>query len=227
MKMYYMPVKELEKLIWLQNFANKIGTYATKYGIAAATVTDIQNGYAWLAFWMNYRNQYQEYLKKLSTFKNEIMNGTGAASVAPTPPVLGAVPASVPPGVFTRVVSVVNIIKANIGYTDGDGKDLGIEGVELAARADGKPEISVRLVNGGHPEIVWAKGSYEAVDIYVNRGSGSWEFLATDTIPNYTDTAALPASGQAALWQYKAIYRLDDEPTGEYSNTVSITVAGV
>jgi hypothetical protein len=33
--------------------------------------------------------------------------------------------------------------------------------------------------------------------------------------------------GASAVWQYKAIYRLDDEQVGKFSNAVSITVAGV
>jgi hypothetical protein len=230
MKMYYMPVKELEKIIWLQNFANKIGNYATKYSIAPATVTDIQNGYAWLSYWMNYRKQYQEYIKKLSSFKDEIMSGTGVASTPPVPPTFAAAPTSVAPGVFTRVISVVNMIKSNLVYTEADGKDLGIEGMEAVSRIsmqDSQPEMSVRLINGGHPEVVWTKGDFDGIDIYVERGSGTWVFLATDTYPHYTDTTALPAMGASAVWQYKAIYRLDDEQVGKFSNAVSITVAGV
>jgi len=228
MKQYYMPVKEIEKLIWLQNFANKIGGYAAKYGIAAATVTDIQNGYAWLAYWMNYRNQYKEFLKKLSAYKDEIIAGNNIASTPPLPPTLPVAPTSVAPGIFTRVTSLVNMMKANLVYTVADGNDLGIEGAEVAARGgDIQPQISVRLVNGGHPEIVWTKGSFDGIDIYVNRGNTGWAFLATDTYPNYIDTAALPASGQTALWQYKAIYRSDDDQEGQYSNPVSITVVGV
>ncbi len=230
MKQYYMPVKELAKLIWLQNFANKIGGYAAKYSIAAATITDVQNGYAWLAYWMNYRNQYKEYLKKLSAYKDEIFSGSNVASTPPVPPTLAVAPTSVPPGIFTRVMSLVNIIKSNLAYTEADGKDLGIEGNEVAGRGSGQeiqPSISVRLINGGHPEIVWTKGDFDAIDIYVDRGNGSWVFLATDTHPNYTDTATLPANGQTALWQYKAIYKTDDEQEGNFSNPVSTTVVGV
>jgi hypothetical protein len=230
MKIYYMPLQALAKLLWLQNFSGKIGNYATKYGIATATITDIQNGYAYLAYWMNSRNQYQEYVKKLSAFKDEIIKGTGIASAPPTAPTFGAVPTAVAPGVFTRVTSLVNTIKSNLAYTEADGKDLGIEGIESSSRFnlhEAQPQISVRLIGGGHPEVVWSKGDFESVDIFVDRGTGNWVFLATDTHPNYTDTAALPAIGTSALWHFKAIYKLDDERVGQFSNPVSITVAGV
>jgi hypothetical protein len=51
-------------------------------------------------------------------------------------------------------------------------------------------------------------------------------FLAVDTVPDYTDTAALPPTGQSALWKYKAIYRQGDDRVGQWSDVVSIPVAG-
>ena len=89
-----------------------------------------------------------------------------------------------------------------------------------------QPTISVRIVNGGYHEIVWTKGDFDGIDIYVNRGNDTWVFLATDTYPNYIDTATLPPSGQSAVWTYKAIYRYDDEQVGQWSNPVSMSVIG-
>lgn len=36
-----MPTVLADKLKWLQNFANKLGTYSAKYGITAAEVADM------------------------------------------------------------------------------------------------------------------------------------------------------------------------------------------
>src|SRR2546428_26570 len=41
---------------------------------------------------------------------------------------------------------------------------------------------------------------------------GLLAFLALDTIPDYLDPAALPAAGTSAVWKYKPIYRLNDDP---------------
>ena len=87
-----------------------------------------------------------------------------------------------------------------------------------------KPLIQVRLINGGHPEIVWKRKSADGIDIYVDRGAGSFIFLATDTVPNYTDTFTLPAG--AAVWKYRCIYRIDDAPVGQWSDTTIVTVSG-
>jgi hypothetical protein len=40
------------------------------------------------------------------------------------------------------------------------------------------------------------------------------------------DTAPLPASGQSAVWHYRAIYRLSDERVGQWSDVATIPVMG-
>jgi hypothetical protein len=182
------------------------------------------------AYWTNYINQYSEFVRKLTQYRNELREGVpdgATASVMPTPPDLGTAPAAVAPGVFKRAAAIANLIKGRTVYTEADGLDLGIEGSE-AAKTDliaAKPAISVRLVQGGKPEIVWSKGDFDGIDIYVDRGSGAWVFLATDNYPNYTDNSPLPATGTAAVWKYRAIYKYDDEVAGDWSDVVSITVA--
>ena len=64
-----------------------------------------------------------------------------------------------------------------------------------------------------------------ALEIWVDRGAG-FGLLAIDTVPDYLDTAALPAPGQSATWKYKAIYRLNDEQVGQWSDPASIAVMG-
>jgi hypothetical protein len=79
------------------------------------------------------------------------------------------------------------------------------------------------LIQGGKPEVVWTKGDADGIDIWVDRGTG-FTFLATDTYPNYTDNFPVPTNSQTTLWKYKAIYRVDDLPMGNYSDVASIAV---
>ena len=45
--------------------------------------------------------------------------------------------------------------------------------------------------------------------------------------PNFTDDLSpLPAAGHSALWTYRAIYLLNDGDFGQWSDPVSVTVAG-
>jgi hypothetical protein len=77
------------------------------------------------------------------------------------------------------------------------------------------------------PAIGWTKQGMDGVEIWVDHGDGKgFVFLAVDTVPDYTYTAAMPPAGQSALWKYKAIYLQDDDRVGQWSDVVSIPVAG-
>lgn len=230
-KQYFMPRNEADKKDWLQNFANKLGGYATKYNITAPEVADMGASYTYYDYWVNYSNQYGEYIKKLTQYRNELKDGIEAgatASVQPVPPTMGVVPTAVNPGIFKRAVSIAGVIKKRSNYTEADGMDLGIEGSEAPQQRinDAKPTISLQLVQGGKPEVVWSKEQYDGIDIYVDRGTGVFAFLATDTYPNYIDTFTLPASGTSALWKYKTIYRYNDVQVGQWSDIVVLAVGG-
>ena len=63
----------------------------------------------------------------------------------------------------------------------------------------------------------------DALEIWVQRDDNNdFVKLDVDTKPNYTDNTELPT--KAALWKYKAIYRMDDKIVGHWSDIVSITV---
>ena len=49
----------------------------------------------------------------------------------------------------------------------------------------------------------------------MDRGAGTYVFLARDTVPDCVDTFAQPAARASAVWKYKAIYLLSDTPCGQ------------
>src|SRR3990172_8143200 len=133
-KQRFLSDSDQGKITWLGNFSGKLaGTagYATKYNITPEEIADLVAGHLYISFWADYLNQYKEYLKKVTAYKNELRDGVpagGSASVEPTPPVLGIVPPAVAPGIFKRAIAIANRIKVHIGYTVADGQDLGLEG---------------------------------------------------------------------------------------------------
>jgi hypothetical protein len=229
-KNYFLPRADADKAIWLQNYSSKLPKYAGAYGISDAEVSDMLNASTDFNYWLNYQTQNDSFQQKLTQYKNDLRDGVanGAQAVPPSPPNIAGAPTVVQPGIFKRAAAIAALIKSRSNYNEADGKDLGIIGSEAAHTdvAAAKPVITLRLTSGGHPEIVWKKGDMDGIDIYVDRGSGQWQFLATDTYPNYTDTAPLPAAGQTALWKYKTIYRYNDEQAGQWSDVASITVSG-
>ncbi len=225
-KAYYLPPDDEGKDTLLTNIAGTIGGYQTTVGLDAGVVASTQADAAFFHYARLASQQVAAFAQQWTAYKNSARNGTGAnLGPVPVPPVLGTPPAAVPPGIFKRLAALVVRIKAHPGYTEAIGQDLDIIGAEQTLdTTNAKPVIELELA-AGHPNVLWPKGGFDAVEIWVDRGSGS-VFLTIDTIPDYLDTAPLPAPGQSAVWKYKAIYRLNDVQVGQWSDVVSIAVAG-
>jgi len=143
-----------------------------------------------------------------------------------TPPTLAPAPAEVAADIFGRIAALAARIKKHPGYTESIGQDLSIIGAEQTIDFENlKPVLKLSL-KAGHPNVGWTKQALDAVEIWVDRGSGTFAFLAIDTVPDYLDTASLPAPGASAVWKYKAIYRLSDEQVGQWSDVAAIIVMG-
>lgn len=230
-KNYFIPRDDAGKDLWLKNFANKLPSFALKYGINATETADMTASSLHFSYWLNHRQQYEDYVRKITTFKNESRDGIAATAAIPTTtpvlPSIAGMPAAAAPGIFPRAASIAARIKNHKDYIASDGHDLGIIGTESTIDLlHIKPQLALRLVAGGHPEIVWHKNHMDAIEIYVDRGANAgYSLLAFQTQPNTIDAAPLPTTGQAVLWKYKAIYRLHDEHVGLWSDEVSIMVS--
>lgn len=227
MKHPFIPRNDTEKDQWLRNFSNKLPSYAAKYNITAAEITDMQNSSLWFSYLLKYLNLYNAHLSGVTALKNQVRDKFGPSTSTPTiPPIpaAGTLPTAVPPGIFVRANKLSLGIKKRISYTVADGKDLGIEGAEITPGDLNqlKPKLKIYLVQGGHPTIKWVKKKTDGIEICTDRGSGEWQFLAVDTKPDFTDMHPLPGTPQ--LWKYKAIYLLTDERAGQWSDVVSIAV---
>jgi hypothetical protein len=71
--------------------------------------------------------------------------------------------------------------------------------------------------------IGWIKQGMDALELWVDRGDGKgFVFLDIDSIPDNTDTAAMPPAGQSALWKYKGIYIPADQRVGQWSENMKV-----
>jgi hypothetical protein len=227
-KSYYLPRADEEKATWLNNFAGKLPTFSAKYGITGEELMDMQQSAAYFDALIKYRNQFNTFQSAITDHKKAVRDGLKNGNMLqPLMPPSIMLPPAVAPGIFGRATALANRIKAQVHYTTADGNDLGIEGTEVILDTTlAKPQLKIRLVEGGHPEIVWMKQGMDALEIHKEEQEGNWQFLAIDLQPNYVDTAFLPSIGKSAVWRYRAIYRFKDKRVGHWSDVVSVTVAG-
>lgn len=228
MKSYWLPKDDPGKRDWLNHFATTLPQHAATVGVATGEVTSTTADAAWFDYLVRAQDAATSYAQQWTAYRNLARNGTGIAmGPAPAFPDLGTAPAAVAPNIFGRITLLVGRIKKHPGYTDAIGQALDIIGTEQTVdTTTAQPTLKLELL-AGQPNVKWKKASFDGVEIWVDRGTGQgFVFLAIDTVPDYLDTHALPAPGQTALWKYKAIYRLADEPVGHWSNEVSLAVRG-
>jgi uncharacterized protein YaiE (UPF0345 family) len=221
----FIPKDENGKLKWLNNYAAKLPTYATTVGVTAAEVTQTTADAAYFAFVVGAHNQHTKTTRDWTAYKTALRSGTVIGAM-PTTPALGVPPAAVPAGIFNRVSAMAARIKKHPAYTEAIGQDLGIIGAEQTIDPTTMKPVLELALQAGHPNVGWTKSGMDSLEIWVDRGTGTFAFLTIDTVPDYLDTAALPASGASAVWKYKAIYRLNDEQVGQWSDVATIGVMG-
>ena len=120
---------------------------------------------------------------------------------------------------------MVNRIKAHQNYTKSIGQNLGIEKSIEILDTDAAQPVLKAVMRGGKVNLLWKKGRYSGILLEKDSGNG-FVVLDRDFTPPFVDNSQLPASGESAIWMYRASYLMKDEKVGVWSDIVTITVAG-
>lgn len=224
-KGFFLPGDDAGKASVLSNFAQKLPTHSAAASVTAAEDTATTADNAFFAYVCDAWNQDGQKAQDRTAYKNSAREG-GPLGNMPVAPVLGTATALVPPNIFGRLGALIARIKKHPGYTNAIGQDLGIIGAEQTVDPSSLKPIRERTLEAGHPNVGWTKQGMDGLEIRVDRGTRTFSFLAIDTVPDYLDTAPLPAPGTSAIWKSKAVYRFKDEQVGQWSNVASISVMG-
>ncbi len=236
----YYPSNVPAQIIWLENFRNKISNHATVVGVSVAACAAAIADARWLIYllgsWLPAERQWHkslpEAMARAQNSSNDILMVLPVFVPPPLPPAEPAngLPAVVPvkEGALDRIFKLLAEIKADAGYNESIGTDLGAigsvaTGPDYATLA---PVLKLSLMNG-HVVAGWGWEGYsawlESCELQVDRGQG-WVPLAVDTTPNYTDTMELPTV--LTKWHYRGIYNVDGARVGQWSAVVTIVVGG-
>lgn len=223
----YLPSSDSDRVVWLNNFSTKIGTYAASTGITTAEVTAVHNDSSFYQYIVNMLGSYKQSLNNITSYKNLLRHAIGQQHLGALPiaPVLAAAPTAVSEGVFDRVGKLAQRIKASVSYTESMGNDLGIiasiNSIDLTTL---QPALLVKL-DAGRPHIKCVKGIADAIDLYVDRKDGSNFVLIGRLLKaDYIDTANLPAATPLVEWDYKAMFVIGNDNVGLMSAVESVIV---
>ncbi len=226
------PNSEVALPDWFERLSAGIGKYGASLGVSAQEITDAQANCAFGAAVLRVQLALGEYTQGMTRFKNAALYATDQCTAWPTGFTLPANLAAVShAGVIPLLSLLIGRMKKHSAYTKQIGEEMGIEGADQTADpsaiAAKKPVLNVVITSAGHPLIKWPKGEMEGIEIWADRGDGKgYGFAYHSSHPDTLDTYPLPAPGTSAVWKYKAIYRLYDQQTGQWSDEVKISVMG-
>jgi hypothetical protein len=116
-------------------------------------------------------------------------------------------------------------IKGHAGYTEAQGADLGIVGRKTSFDpAALKPILSGTDKTDGKIELRFTKQGAEGVNVYCQReGDTGWVLAGHANHSPFTDSRPLLAPGKAELRRYSAVYVINDQEIGQFSDTLEIS----
>ncbi len=217
-------------------FCHELGVFCQQYpnykdilNIDTTVISDINKANAVVQMIVVQQSKIQMAAAGFTAFKNLLLNGNGA-DVISTYPLMPVYPAIMPTICLANVVSqfrdVIQRCVATKKLTEEMGIAMGfVKLLNLTDLSAGTPDLSVKTINGGHPDIHCTIGDYDDFEIWKNTGTG-FVLLSISSKPHYTDKTPLPAIGVSAIWIYKTIYRYKNEQIGNWSETVTIAVYG-
>lgn len=217
---------------WFTNYANQMKAIGALIGRTPAQILSSVADCLWLVYllqeWLPATRKFSTTATKTVTDAQTGTNPNVMVLPAFVAPALPGDASPVAPGALNRIFAEVADIKNSGKCSDANANLLGIVGT-----AQPGPDLttlqsvlSLVIING-QVLVKWTWGGYVAFlsscEIWVDRGDGKgFVFLTIDTTPGYTDTQAFPAA--LTKWIYKAIYHMDEQQAGLWSQPVSITV---
>lgn len=231
----YIPSTDSELKTWLETFNTKLPAHAATFGLTAGQLASVNADQLNFSYWLDQTILFRDEKEERVSYKNSLRDGPiGApAGTPPTAPVIPAAPAAVLPGIVLRMREMAQFIKNHPAYTNSIGQDLDIIGtVQAAERNSLKPVIKL-VKTGGGVEVQWKKGVAHALRIEKQAAGGAgpspvpapiggnWALLAIDTEPHYLDTTVATTP---ATWKYRAVYLINDEITGQWSDEAQISM---
>lgn len=130
--------------------------------------------------------------------------------------------------VTTNEQAFANRVKTAAGYNNSIGQQLGFIGPEDSTDlTQEKPTLRATTVAVGSVAIAFNKQTSDGIRLFSKRGSETtFSFLAVDTSSPYVDTRPNLVPGTPETRQYQAQYILSDEPIGNLSDVLQVTVPG-
>jgi hypothetical protein len=224
----WLPVKPELFAEWLENFNAKLpGTLATKYGITAGELAQLQKDNDWTQYWVQAKLQTEMQKKQINDYFDTITKEPDEPQPAePTLNLPEGTPAPVPPGVRRRVRDIAAKIKGQKAiYNQADGELLGIVGTTATRPDSPKPTFDLTTLANFSLQADYKKAGFKSIRFEYQHKGGAWQLGMIFTSSPGVFQVPPQVAGVAEQIFVRAIYLENNQPVGEYSDIKTALIA--
>lgn len=227
----YLPRNFAVFAVWLKNFtANLTGAMATKYGVVAATLTQLTADSAWTDYWAAERSNVRDQGEQVTSFVDAVLNGAlgSPAQSNPTYGLTAPIAPVVPPGVIKRIRQTVAGIKAQKSiYTPADGEFLGIVTADEVntPEEDYTPDVKLRQLANYGLDADFRLYGLAALRVEFRYKNGPWQLAAFLTSSPGVFNVTPQTVGEAEQIEIRFVFIKDNINYGNYSPIYTVVIA--
>ena len=218
-----------ERAVWYANFAVKFAEVAASLGFTAGKVESIENDSEVIQYLADIDVQITAYAKAVRQYRILISESAEGADTPQFPANPNFVlPKTIDAGMFERLDELRTQIMAADGYTNEIGALLGIlpSSPDNAAPDSLKPVATVSKVSPDYKFTIHAtRMGMPAYKVQIRRmDSETWADAAHSTTADIVVQVTPQAEGQSERLQVRVILLKNNEPVGEPSDAIYVTV---
>lgn len=222
----YVAKNEGDLVIQLNDHAAGVSTHGATVGLSAGEITQAATDAATASMAVNGQSLYQSKGEEWTEYKRLILYGPLNTPLPgqPTPPTVGTVPLGALAAIVARFRQRADRIKAHPAYTPAIGEDC-----RIVAPVGGPPGTQKPVLQGVSEtafavRLTFAMQGHDQIEIYSKRGTETeWTLITTDTSSPYVDGRDPLVAGQPEVRQYRARFKDNDLPVGDWSDVISVT----
>ena len=221
----YIPKEEAALVVWFADHAAGVATHGMTVGLGIPDFAQSAADAATVAHAVNGRSLYESKKQEFTAYKDILLYAPLNTPLpgTPTAPVVGALPAGALAACVARARQRAEQIKSHPAYNVAIGEDCRIvapagppPSTQPTLKAVDETDFAVRLR--------FAMLGHDQLELQSKRGAeADFSLLAYDTNSPYLDARATLVAGQPEVRQYRARWRDDDLPFGDWSDIVQVT----
>lgn len=224
----WFPASLSERATWFQNFATQFAILAPNLNFDAGIVTQVENDNETVQWLAEVAVMVDNYEKQMTAYRKEMLEGPNFAPNVqlPPPPVYPVPGPPSDPGIFFRLIELVDQIRVRPNYSSDDGEALGIIPSKPADLIPNElqPNPSLTALPGNVVEVAFVRGKTEGIDVEIDvDNSNSWEHAGKFFKSPGEIVIPQNTQGTARSVKVRARYLLDNKPVGLYSEIDQIS----